>query len=87
MWQAAILIAPLALIEQLFFAANAIKIIEGGWLPLLMAGIIALLIANLVAWLENPRQGKPATLKPISNGWSANSRRSRPIAYPELPCS
>ena len=36
-WQAAALITPLLFIEQVFFAANAIKIFEGAWVPLVIA--------------------------------------------------
>ena len=52
LWQAACLMVPLALIEQLFFAANVIKVVEGGWLPLMMAGTIALLITT---WLRGSK--------------------------------
>ncbi len=52
LWQAAALMVPLVLIEQLFFAANVIKIVEGGWLPLMMASIIALMITT---WLRGTK--------------------------------
>ena len=32
---------PLLLIEQAFLAANMLKVPEGGWLPLVIAGVIA----------------------------------------------
>jgi KUP system potassium uptake protein len=47
-WSAAALMVPLVLIEQMFFAANMTKVLEGGWLPLMMAGTIALMIATWV---------------------------------------
>ena len=31
---------PLLLIEQVFLAANVLKIVEGGWLPLVLAGSV-----------------------------------------------
>ena len=37
LWKAALIIVPLVIIEQVFFAANAIKLVEGAWLPLVMA--------------------------------------------------
>ncbi len=52
MWQALGLMVPLILVEQLFFAANMTKVFEGGWLPLLFAGAIAMLIAT---WLKGSR--------------------------------
>jgi KUP system potassium uptake protein len=48
LWQAAGIIVPLALIEQVFFAANMTKVLEGGWLPLTMAGVIALMITTWI---------------------------------------
>jgi KUP system potassium uptake protein len=36
-WQAAALVTPLLFIEQVFFAANVIKIFEGAWVPLVIA--------------------------------------------------
>jgi KUP system potassium uptake protein len=36
-WTSALVIVPLMLIEQAFFTANILKVLEGGWLPLLMA--------------------------------------------------
>jgi len=52
LWMAAALMAPLILIEQVFFAANMTKVLEGGWLPLMIAGSIALIIAT---WLRGSR--------------------------------
>jgi KUP system potassium uptake protein len=51
-WQAALIIVPLFVIEQVFFAANAIKLFEGAWLPLVMAAIIATLMAT---WVRGSR--------------------------------
>jgi KUP system potassium uptake protein len=48
LWGAAGLMIPLVLIEQVFFAANMTKVLEGGWLPLMMAGAIALTIATWI---------------------------------------
>jgi KUP system potassium uptake protein len=36
-WQVAALVTPLLFIEQVFFAANVIKIFEGAWVPLVIA--------------------------------------------------
>ena len=52
LWQAAGLMLPLALIEQVFFAANMPKVVEGGWLPLLMAATIAIMITT---WLKGTK--------------------------------
>jgi KUP system potassium uptake protein len=39
-WRVALLLVPLLVIELVFFFANAIKIIEGAWMPVALAGIL-----------------------------------------------
>jgi KUP system potassium uptake protein len=39
-WRVALLLVPLLFIELVFFFANAIKIVEGAWMPLALAGIL-----------------------------------------------
>ena len=48
-WRVAVLILPLLLIEQVFFAANVIKIFEGAWVPLAIA--VSLMLVMLT-WLR-----------------------------------
>jgi KUP system potassium uptake protein len=48
LWKTLALIIPLAFIEQAFFAANMLKVFEGGWLPILLAGAMALMMATWV---------------------------------------
>jgi KUP system potassium uptake protein len=48
-WQAAALIVPLLFIEQVFFAANVIKIFEGAWVPLIIAMCLMLV---MLTWLK-----------------------------------
>lgn len=52
LWKVILLIAPLSLIEQVFFAANMTKVLDGGWLPLMMAGVIALMIST---WIKGSK--------------------------------
>jgi KUP system potassium uptake protein len=52
LWQVALLIVPILLIEQAFFAANMLKVFEGAWVPLLMASIVGLV---MVTWLRGAR--------------------------------
>ncbi len=40
LWAATLVIVPLLIIEQAFFTANILKVFEGGWLPLLMATVL-----------------------------------------------
>jgi KUP system potassium uptake protein len=59
-WRAAALLVPLILIEQAFFAANMLKVTEGGWLPLAVAAIIGLLI---LTWVRGSKSLMRATRK------------------------
>ena len=47
-WKAAVLMVPLLMIEQAFLAANVLKIPEGGWLPLLVAGGLGIIVYTWV---------------------------------------
>jgi len=44
LWVAALLIAPFLLLDLAFFAANALKVLEGGWVPLVLAAILMTLM-------------------------------------------
>jgi KUP system potassium uptake protein len=59
-WRATALLVPLILIEQAFFAANMLKVTEGGWLPLAVAAIIGLLI---LTWVRGSKSLMRATRK------------------------
>lgn len=48
LWQTAALIVPLLLIEQVFFAANILKLFEGGWLPMTIALSLSLIMFTWV---------------------------------------
>src|SRR6185503_4444738 len=59
-WKVAALMVPLLLIEQAFLAANIMKIPEGGWLPLVVAGMISLMV---LTWVRGSRSLAKATRK------------------------
>jgi KUP system potassium uptake protein len=59
-WKVAALMVPLLMIEQAFLAANIMKIPEGGWLPLVVAGMISLLV---LTWVRGSRSLAKATRK------------------------
>ncbi len=46
------LIIPILCIEMAYFTANAMKILDGGWLPLSLAGILTLIMAT---WVKGTR--------------------------------
>jgi KUP system potassium uptake protein len=39
-WQAALVVSPLLVIDVTFFAANALKFVDGGWFPLAFGGAL-----------------------------------------------
>src|SRR6201996_4488535 len=43
-WAAALLIAPFLLLDLTFLAANLLKVLEGGWVPLALGGWVMLLM-------------------------------------------
>jgi KUP system potassium uptake protein len=57
-WRAALLIVPFLLIEQVFFAANILKLFEGGWVPLTIAAILGLI---MFTWVRGNRLLSKAT--------------------------
>ena len=59
-WKVSALIVPLLIIEQAFLTANILKIPEGGWLPLLVAGIIILCV---LTWVRGSASLSRATRK------------------------
>lgn len=44
LWQTAALLAPLALIDLVFIASNALKIPDGAWLPLVFGAVLVLVM-------------------------------------------
>jgi KUP system potassium uptake protein len=43
-WQAALMVVPLVVVDFTFFSANLLKLVEGGWVPLLFGGTMVLLM-------------------------------------------
>ena len=52
LWQTALTMIPLLFLEQVFLTANVLKVFEGGWVPLLLAGCIGLI---MVTWVRGSR--------------------------------
>ncbi len=44
MWQSIALIVPFLVIEQVFFSANVLKLLEGGWVPITIAASLGLIM-------------------------------------------
>jgi KUP system potassium uptake protein len=58
LWKTAMIIVPLVIIELVFFMANAIKLFEGAWFPLLMAATVATI---MMVWVRGSREVAKAT--------------------------
>lgn len=52
LWVAMAIIWPLIIVEQIFFAANMLKFLDGGWMPLLIAGTMTF---AMLTWLAGTR--------------------------------
>jgi KUP system potassium uptake protein len=51
-WKAALLVAPLVIVDFVFFSANLLKLMEGAWVPLLFAITVVTLI---LTWRRGTR--------------------------------
>jgi KUP system potassium uptake protein len=76
-WQVAALIVPLLFIEQVFFAANVIKILEGAWVPLAIA--ISLMFVMLT-WVRGTTILNAISRKQEENSidWLVSTLEKRP---------
>lgn len=52
-WSTALIIVPLLIVEHVFFAANVVKLLEGAWLPLVMAAVLATMMGT---WVRGSRE-------------------------------
>jgi len=52
LWRVVMIVIPLLLIEQAFFAANTLKFLEGGWVPLVIAAMLATI---MFTWVRGTR--------------------------------
>jgi KUP system potassium uptake protein len=52
LWQAALFVAPFITLDTTFLIANALKIISGGWVPLLIGGTLFALMATWVRGVQ-----------------------------------
>jgi len=48
LWAVLLLVVPLIIIDAVFLAANGLKIASGGWLPLLIGGVLFLVMSTWV---------------------------------------
>jgi KUP system potassium uptake protein len=60
LWKTLLLVVPLLAIELAFFSANMLKVLEGGWVPLLVGSLLALV---MYTWVRGSRVLLRATRK------------------------
>ena len=60
LWKALALIVPFLIIEQAFFISNMLKVLEGGWFPLLIGSLVAL---TMFTWVRGSRLLMKSTRK------------------------
>lgn len=60
LWKALVLVIPLMFLEQAFFIANALKLFEGGWFPVVIGLTVALV---MFTWLHGSKVLARATKK------------------------
>jgi KUP system potassium uptake protein len=60
LWKTLLLVVPLLAVELAFFSANMLKVFEGGWVPLLVGSLLALV---MYTWVRGSRVLVRATRK------------------------
>jgi KUP system potassium uptake protein len=81
MWTAGALIAPFLFIDLTFLSANMLKVIEGGWVPLLLGGLI---MTVMYTWRRGTRLlfEKTRRLEMPLKSLVANLEKKRPPVVP-----
>jgi KUP system potassium uptake protein len=72
---AILVVTPFLALDLIFFGANILRVIEGGWVPLVVAGIIALLIYTWVRGRGIVRTFEQRQSVPLADLAAALSRR------------
>jgi len=52
LWRTLLIVIPLLFLEQAFLTANFLKVFEGGWVPLTLAGCVGL---TMITWVRGAR--------------------------------
>jgi KUP system potassium uptake protein len=76
LWKAALTIVPLAMIEQIFLTANLLKVLEGGWFPIVIALTLGLI---MLTWVRGSRLLAKETRKNEADlDWLIRKLESKP---------
>ena len=79
LWKVALLMVPLLLIEQAFLIANVLKIPEGGWLPLMAAALICLVV---LTWVRGSKSADARDAQERGRSRMAGAQARRQAAAP-----
>ncbi len=75
-WQTLAIVGPLLLIEQVFFLSNMLKLVAGGWFPLLIAAAVGVV---MFTWLRGTRLlAKSARKTEAELEWLIRKLESKP---------
>jgi KUP system potassium uptake protein len=76
LWKAALTIVPLAIIEQIFLTANLLKVLDGGWFPIVIACSLGLI---MLTWVRGSRLlGKETRKNEADLGWLIRKLEAKP---------
>ena len=75
-WQAMALMLPILCIEEFFFVANMLKVFDGGWFPLALAGVLVVL---MMTWARGSALvTKEAKKTAVALDWLARKLEASP---------
>jgi KUP system potassium uptake protein len=76
LWRTVALVLPLLLFEQVFFAANVLKLFEGGWVPISIAAFLAII---MFTWVRGTKVLAKATKRNEADlDWLVRKLEARP---------
>ena len=87
LWAAMALMVPFIVIDFAFFGSNLLKVLHGGWVPLLIGVCLLAGHAHLAAGSEYPRRQNASAGDCPSTCCSSHWRKASLPACPAPPCS
>ena len=79
LWAAVSVVAPFLLVDLIFLAANALKIPQGGWMPLVVGAVLMIADDDLAAGHAHPGREDPQDGRAARSNSSACWRRASRI--------
>ncbi len=81
LWQVVVVLVPIMLLETLFLCANLLKVVDGGYVPILMAATMCVLIWT---WVKGTRhvQKKAQATSVVLTSFLQMLGKSKPVSVP-----